>query len=268
MISVCRDGHVAVLWLDRAQRRNAMNRLLFEQLRTAMELLSDDEETRAVVIAAKGTAFSVGLDLRELGADRAGAGETISGAARARRTLDMVSVLQGAIGSVAACTKPVIAAVQGYCVGGGLDLISACDIRVCSSDATFSLREARMAMVADLGSLQRLPLIVGMGQLAELAYTAKDIDAPRAEQIGLVNAVFPDAKATLEGALLMARQIAANSPLSVQGTKAMLREVRRGEVEAGLRYVAAWNAGQLWSSDLEEALSAFLERRPPSFSGD
>ncbi|MGH9294077.1 MAG: crotonase/enoyl-CoA hydratase family protein [Acidimicrobiales bacterium] len=272
-VSVERDGHVATLWLDRAERRNAMNMEFFRLLPEKMAEVGSDPEVRAVVVAARGPAFSVGLDLTALSdlalQERGGPGGSDgSEASRARRTLENIRRLQDSISSVAACPKPVLAAIHGYCIGGGVDLVSACDIRVCSRDAVFSVRETRMAMVADIGSLQRLPLIMTMGHVAELAYTGKDVDSAFAERSGLVNAVYEDQAATLVGARAIADEIAANSPLAVQGAKAVLSEARRAEVEAGLRYVAAWNAGQLRSKDLSEAVSAFFERRPPSFSGD
>jgi enoyl-CoA hydratase len=230
-----------------------------------------DEDVRAVVIAARGPAFSVGLDLTAL----ASVGEAPSGpgdgrpspATVARRVHADVLRLQGSISSVADCPKPVVAAIHGYCLGGGVDLSSACDIRLCAADAIFSVRETRMAMVADIGSLQRLPELMPYGYVAELAYTSRDIDAVRAERMGFVNEVLTDQPAVLEAAQQLAAEIAANSPLAVQGTKAVLAEARRARVEAGLRFVAAWNAGQLRSDDLGEAVSAFFERRPPKFSG-
>ena len=129
------------------------------------------------------------------------------------------------------------------------------------------MRETKIAIVADIGSLQRLPLILSAGHLAELAYTGKDIDAARAEKIGLVNDVHPDAAAALAAAQGLAAEIAANSPIAVQGTKAVLSQPNRQRVEDGLRYVAAWNAGQLRSNDLTEAVTAFFERRPAKFTG-
>lgn len=250
-----------------------MNMEFFRLLPEKMAEVGSDPEVRAVVVAARGPAFSVGLDLTALSdlalQERGGPGGSDgSEASRARRTLENIRRLQDSISSVAACPKPVLAAIHGYCIGGGVDLVSACDIRVCSRDAVFSVRETRMAMVADIGSLQRLPLIMTMGHVAELAYTGKDVDSAFAERSGLVNAVYEDQAATLVGARAIADEIAANSPLAVQGAKAVLSEARRAEVEAGLRYVAAWNAGQLRSKDLSEAVSAFFERRPPSFSGD
>jgi len=275
VLTVERDGNVATVFLDRPEKRNAMGMPFFAQLPVVMGELGGDDDVRAVVIAARGPAFSVGLDLTALAnvggeqsADGQGNGnDRPSQAIVARRIHADVLRLQGSISSVANCPKPVIAAIHGYCLGGGVDLTSACDIRLCSADAVFSVRETRMAMVADIGSLQRLPELMPYGYVAELAYTGRDIDAVRAERMGFVNEVLPDPEATLESAQQLAGEIAANSPLAVQGTKAVLAEARRARVEAGLRFVAAWNAGQLRSDDLGEAVSAFFERRPPKFTG-
>jgi enoyl-CoA hydratase len=157
--------------------------------------------------------------------------------------------------------------VHGYCIGGGVDLIAACDIRLASADAVFSVREAKMAIVADLGSLQRLPAIIGAGHLAELAFTGKDISAERAKEIGLLNDVAADAEGVLKAARALASEIASNSPLAVQGTKAVLRANEGRTVAQGLEYVATWNAGQLASDDLTEAVTAFIEKRPAHFTG-
>ncbi len=269
------SGGVGTLWLDRAERRNTMGRTFFEDLPKAMGLLSTDPGVRAVVIAAKGRDFSVGLDLKEMGEllappdspSAASAPTPPSMAARAQAARASILRLQRSISAVADCPKPVIVAVQGYCIGGGVDLISACDIRVASSDAIFSVRETRIAIVADLGSLQRLPRIVGAGHLAELAFTGGDVDAVRARDIGLVNDVLPDAEATVEAARDLAARCAANSPLAVQGVKAVLAAGQRHEVEEGLDYVATWNAGMLASDDLVEAVTAFMQKRPPEFTG-
>jgi enoyl-CoA hydratase len=277
VLRIERDGNVATLFLNRPERRNAMNMTFFSELTSAMAELTGEAGVRAIVIAAKGPHFSVGLDLTAL-ADIAGAGPEApasaagngsgpSAAELARRTHADVLRLQAPFNAVFECPKPVVAAAHGYCIGGGVDLISACDLRVCSADSVFSVRETKMAIVADLGSLQRLPLLIGMGHVAELALTGKDIDAARAERIGLVNEVFADADATLLGAQSIAAEIAANSPVAVQGTKAVLAQIHRQQVDEGLRYVAAWNAGHLRSDDLTEAVTAFFERRPPEFTG-
>lgn len=261
----------AVLWLDRAEARNAMGRAFWADLPLAMGAVSSDPDVRAVVVAARGPHFSVGLDLKEMAAmltdgEATGAAPT-SAAARAHATRRSVVAMQAAVSAVADCPKPVIAAVQGYCLGGATDLATACDLRLASADAIFSVRETRVAMVADLGSLQRLPRIVGAGHAAELALTGRDVDAERAHAIGLVNEVFPDTGSLLAGAREMAAELAALSPLAVQGTKAILAANDGRTVRQGLDYVATWNAGMLMSNDLTEAMTAFLEKRSPRFSG-
>jgi enoyl-CoA hydratase len=161
----------------------------------------------------------------------------------------------------------VIAAITGWCIGSGLDLISACDIRVCSADARFSLREVKMAMVADLGSLQRLPALIGEGHTRELAFTGKDIDAADAARIGLVNEVFAQPEELFAAAHQLAIHIADNSPLVVQGIKQVLNASQEQSLAEGLRYVALWNTAFLQSHDLAEAFQAFMEHRAPQFQG-
>jgi enoyl-CoA hydratase len=231
------------------------------------------------VVAARGPHFSVGLDLKAMaglltGGDNRGADSgrgpgdgPPSMAVRAVAARAGVKRLQRSINAVAECPKPVIAAIHGYCIGGGVDLTSACDIRLASADAVFSVRETKVAIVADLGSLQRLPHIIGKGHVAELAYTGKDITAARAKEIGLVNEVYPDAGAVVAAARQMAADIAANSPLAVEGTKAVLTAGEDQSVAEGLEYVATWNAGVLQSDDLVEAMSAFMAKRTPEFRG-
>jgi len=277
VLSMEQDEAVATVWLDRPEARNAMGTDLWRDLPRAMAAVGTDASVRAVVVAAKGPHFSVGLDLKEMGGMLTGgaaegmepgsSGTPASMAARARAGRASVLRLQDSITAVARCPKPVIAAVHGYCIGGGVDLIAACDIRLGSADAVFSVREAKMAIVADLGSLQRLPAIVGAGHLAELAFTGKDITAERAKEIGLLNDVAADAEGARKAALALAAEIAANSPIAVQGTKAVLAANEGRTVAEGLDYVATWNAGMLASDDLVEAVTAFMEKRTPRFTG-
>jgi len=280
---------VATLWLDRPEARNAMGSDLWRDLPRAMDLLSNDNAVRVVVLAAKGPHFSVGLDLKEMGSMLTGGGSggyggsggsggtgghldgtgssPASAAGRARAARSNVLRLQDSITAVARCPKPVVAAVHGYCIGGGVDLIAACDIRLAAVGAVFSVREAKMAIVADLGSLQRLPAIIGAGHLAELAFTAKDISAERAKEIGLVNDLAADTDGVHKAARALAAEIAANSPIAVQGTKAVLAANEGRTVAEALDYVATWNAGMLASDDLTEAVTAFMEKRSPKFTG-
>jgi enoyl-CoA hydratase len=260
------DG-VAEVTLLGPGKGNAMGPDFWRELPLVFADLDRDDAVRAVVLTGSGANFSYGLDLPAMMGSWS---ELLAGKALARpRTnfLDEVRTLQHAVTSVAACRKPVIAAVSGWCIGGGLDVIAAADIRLASTDAKFSVREVKVAIVADLGSLQRLSGIVGEGHLRELAYTGRDIDAARAEKINLVNDVYPDQAELLAAARGLAADIAANPPLVVQGVKDVLGNRREQDVAAGLRYVAAWNAAFLPSEDLGEAVQAFLERRPPEFNG-
>jgi enoyl-CoA hydratase len=265
------EGHVATLWLNRPEKRNALGPAFWSDLPRAMAALGSDPDLRAVVIAARGPHFTVGLDLVAMaglaGPTAGGNGAPLSMAARSRSARAEILRMQASVTAVAECPLPVIAAIHGYCIGGGVDVAAACDIRLASADALFSVRETKVAIVADLGSLQRLPHIIGKGHVAELAYTGKDITAARAEAIGLVNGVSADAAAVLDEARDLASAIAANSPLAVQGTKAVLTAGESRPVAEGLDYVATWNAGALASDDLTEAMTAFMEKRPAVFTG-
>jgi enoyl-CoA hydratase len=260
--------HVAEVTLLGPGKGNAMGPDFWRELPVVFRSLDADPAVRAVVITGSGAHFSYGLDLPAM---MPSWGELLAGGALAAprtRFLDEIRTLQDSVTAVAACRKPVIAAVSGWCIGGGVDLIAAADIRLASADAKFSVREVKVAIVADIGSLQRLTGIIGEGHLRELALTGRDIDASRAERIGLVNDVYPTPEDTLAAARDLAAEIAANAPLVVQGAKDVLNSSREAGVAAGLRYVSAWNAAFLPSKDLGEAVQAFLERRPPRFTGE
>ena len=261
-----RYGFVVEVVLTGPGKGNAMGPDFWREMPAVFAALERDEQVRAILVRGEGKHFSYGLDLLAMGGELGVAGQPTSAYERTQ-FLDTVSRMQQAITCVAECRKPVIAAVSGWCIGGGLDLISACDVRLCSSDARFSVREVKVAMVADIGSLQRLPYIIGEGHTRELALTGKDIDAARALQIGLVNEVFESQEQLLTAARAMAEQMAENPPLVVQGVKRVLNERTREAVDDGLRYVALWNSAFLQSDDLREALTAFMERRTPKFQG-
>lgn len=268
VLTLERSGHVATLWLDNPARRNAMGPDFWADLPRAMAEVAGDDEVRAVVVAARGPHFTAGLDLSAMGAPGGADGDRRSGTQQRLRLYREVKRLQASITAVADCAKPVVAAVHGACIGGGVDLITACDVRLAAADAVFSVRETRIAMVADVGTLQRLPAILSAGHVAELVLTGKDVDADRAREIGLVNSVHPDHAGVVEAARTMAAEMAANSPLAVQGAKAVLRSGAGRAVADSLDYVALWNAAFLQSNDLSEAMTAFFEKRPPTFAGE
>ena len=264
------DGHIATLWLDRPQKRNAMSGEVVADLPRAMAAIAANGELRAVVIAGRGKSFCVGIDLASLGGSgsHGGGNEQVSGATAALRQLQGTRDFQAAISSVAECPLPVVAAIHSHCIGAGIDLITACDIRLSSEDAIFGVRETKIGIVADVGTLQRLPGIVGAGQVAELAYTGKDIGAARAEKIGLVNDVYSDADAVYAAALKLAAEIAANPPLAVRGTKFILQQGEDLTTEQSLLLNGLWTmVTTLNSNDLGEAMQAFMEKRPANFTG-
>lgn len=250
-----------------ALRATTMPPAFFRECEEVFRALAEDDELRAVVVRGPERSFSYGLDLPAAFSEH---GPLMSGGGLARdreRLRRTIRRLQGGFDAIEACPVPVIAAVHGWCIGGGLDLIAACDIRLASADAKISLRETRIAIVADLGSLQRLPPIIGQGHTRELALTGKDIDAERAAAIGLVNAVHADREAVWAAADAMARDIASNPPLTVRGVKHVLDAGRDRSVADGLDYVATYNAAMLASEDLGEAAAAFMQKRDPQFKG-
>jgi enoyl-CoA hydratase len=258
------EGHVATLWLNRPEKLNAMSADIWEDIPGAIAEIESDDSTRVVILAGRGKAFSVGIDVALLATLQPGAGSPAESNQQLYRTIRR---LQRTASSLADSPKPVIAAIHGYCLGGGMGLATACDILLASADAVFSVRETRMGLVADTGILQRLPTMIGPGQTAELAYTGKDIDAERAHAIGLVSDVFPDPTATLDAARRLANEIAESSPLVVSGIKQVLKANQGRTVEEGLEFVARWNSAYLISNDLTEAIAAFFEKRKPDFTG-
>jgi enoyl-CoA hydratase len=270
-LSIERTGAVATLWLDRPEKLNALHRGLWQSIPDAVASLDADAEVRVIVLAGRGKAFCAGIDLMDHapglagGGSLSGRGESVVGKRLA--LLEDIRRYQHTVSSLANTNKPVIAAVHGACIGAGMDLITACDIRLAAAGAKFSVRETRIAMVADVGTLQRLPRVIGDGPARELIFTGCDVDAERALAIGLVNDVLPDVGTLHERAQALAQEIAANSPLAVQGSKQVLGQSRRREVAAELEYVALWNTAFLHSDDLGEAMNAFIQRRKAEFKG-
>ncbi len=268
VIRIDRRAHVAEVVLNNPQKLNAMAPVFFDEIKRAFEELDADDTVRAIILWAEGRLFTAGLDLK------ASAGNLLAGASndqtpvqRNRALYHEIKRLQACISAPEKCRKPVIAAVHNHCIGGGVDLTTACDIRLCTEDATFSIHETKIAIVADVGTLQRISRVVGPGMAREMAYTGKRLTADRALRCGLVNDVYPDKDALLEAARAMAGEIAANSPLAVQGSKQVLNYAEQHNLEDGLEYIAQFNAAFLLSNDLTEAVSAFMQKRAPEFAG-
>ena len=271
-IRVDRRDHVAEVVLNTPDRLNAMTTKFFHEIKRAFEEIDADPEIRAVVLWAEGRMFTCGLDLKEAAngvlAPAGGNGSKRSLASQNFTVYRTIKAFQDCFTAIQTCRKPAIAAVHGKCIGGGLDLVTACDVRLASSDASFSIYETKIAIVADVGTLQRITPIVGKGLAREMAFTGRFIEAKRALAFGLVNDVVADKDALLSAARVMAAEIAGNSPIAVQGAKVVLNYSDEHTTDEGLEYVAQWNSSFIASNDVTEALTAFLEKREPQFKGD
>ena len=257
-----KEGHIAWLIMNRPEKRNTMNEAFFEGLTRHLQEFDDDPGVRVVIIRAEGKSFTAGLDLFEMGSNLQEKG------ADSREFLRKEIVrFQQSMNAIEKCRKPVIAAIHSHCIGGGVDLTSACDVRMASKDAVFSIRETRIAIIADLGTLQRLPSIIGQGWFRELALTGRDFTADEAFNMGFLTHLYDDRDALYEEARKLGEDMASNAPLAVQGVKEVILYSRDNGVYPGLAYVAAKNAAQLPSEDLEEAFKAFMEKRSPEFKG-
>ena len=264
VITVELKDHVAIVRLAKPEKFNAMGKAYFQEMREALTEIQDNERIKALIISSEGAHFSTGLDLSELSELATG----LTGGSTHRQVIlfERIQQLQAVTKILANFKIPSIATVSGYCLGGGVDLIAACSIRLCSRDSIFSIRETKIAITADLGSLQLLPSIIPRGALYELALTVRDFNAIEAKEIHFVNQVFKDKQATEEYALELANEIACNSTTAVQGTKRILDSMYNRTLLDDLEKVALWNTAFLNQDDINEVVEAFSEKRKPKFT--
>ena len=257
-------GQVATIELNRPEQANAMEARMWAELRDAMRWLDETADARVGVISGAGKHFTAGIDLGMLAGMKAQITDDCDG--RAREKLRRVILdLQDTFSSIERCRKPVIAAIHGACVGAGIDLVSACDLRYCSADAFFSVKEIDVGLTADVGTLQRLPHLVGEGIARELVYTGRKVSGAEAKELRLVNHCYADRDALMAAMRELAATLAAKPPLALRGCKEMITYARDHSVADGLNYVATWNAAMLMSTDLDESLAAGREKRAPKF---
>jgi enoyl-CoA hydratase len=261
-IAIGRDGGVAHVELAREDKLNAMDHAMFEAIGEAFRSLAADPTVRAILLTGRGKHFTAGLDL-QYASNQFPRGDDPGRATEAR--LRHIKWLQDAFSAAEEARPPVIAALHGGCIGAGVDLATACDIRLASADAFFQVAEVDVAITADLGTLQRLTHLIPEGIVRELAYTGRRMGADEAARLGLVNRVEADRESTVAAGLELARTIAAKSPLAVAGAKMSLNYSRGRTVEEGLRHVALWNAGALVSADLTAAVKGRLGKQVPEF---
>ncbi len=254
---------VAHLQLNRPERMNTLEPAFFPALRDAVRGLHDEGTARVLVVSSTGKHFSAGMAL-----DVFGSGDAMLDTGSARARLSFQETLRKLIDCFTALDEarfPVICAVQGGCIGGALDLATACDIRLCSADAFFSVQEIHIGMMADLGVLQRLVKIVPQGVAREMAYSGERMNAERAFAVGLVNKVLPDAAALLDHAMSLARDIAAKSPLAIAGSKLALNHARDHGTASALQQMTWLQSAIFDSAEMATAIAAWKGKHPAGF---
>jgi enoyl-CoA hydratase len=264
-ISLNLEQGVAEVRLDRPDKSNAMADAMWLEIRQAFAWVDATPEVRVAILSGEGRNFCAGIDLALLADIQRRTAH--SDGARSREALRrLILDMQDCLTSVERCRKPVLAAIQGACIGGAIDLVTCCDMRYAAADAVFSVREIDVGLVADVGTLQRLPRLIPEGIARELAFTGRNFLADEAERTGLINRVFASPEALTAAVRELAQAIAAKSPLATRGIKEVMNYSRDHSVADGLNFVAAWNASMLLSADLNEAITAQREKRPPRFA--
>ncbi|BBF85423.1 enoyl-CoA hydratase [Aquitalea magnusonii] len=258
------EDKVALVRFNRADKANALNQTMWQELQSVMEWADAEPAVRAVVLAGHGKHFCSGIDLSMLMGIQGAIANECEGRQR-EKLRRLILQLQDNVSSLERCRKPVVAAIHGACLGGGLDIALAADFRFAAADAVFGVREVDIGMVADVGTLQRLPGVVGQGVAREMALTGRDVAAEEALRIGLVNRLLPDADGVLAAAMASAALIASKSPLAVRGSKEMLNYARDHSVADSLNHVATWNAAMLLSEDIQKAAMASMTRQTVVF---
>ena len=260
--SLTTEAHVAHLVLNRPEAMNTMNPTFWRELHEVLSQLHKEGTARALVISSTGKHFSAGMDLQTFGSAISMDDTRAEGRAA---IFDLLTDMQHTFTLLEQLRMPVIAAIQGGCIGGAVDMVTACCMRYASADAFFCVQEINIGMVADVGTLQRLPKLLPMALVKELAYTGRRLPADKALAWGLVNEVLPTHEAAVAAALQAAKEIAGKPPVAIWGTKQVLHFARDHGVEDGLKQMG-WMQGAVWSNaNVREAITAMKEKREPQF---
>ncbi len=260
------DKSIAHIQLSRPDAMNSLNADFWREFPAMVQRIDKDALARVMVLSSTGKHFSAGIDLNVFSQWLLPPDQSNSGR-RHEAMMRNIEALQQVFTMVENARLPVVAAIQGGCIGGALDLVSACDIRYCTKDAFFTIEETKLGITADLGTLQRLPHLMPMGLVKELAYTGRRLEADEAMAVGFVNGVYDDQATLLTAVNELAADIASRSPLAVSGCKEMLNYTRDHSVQDGLKAMVMWQSGMFQPhEDLLEAFNAKTEQRAPQFS--
>lgn len=259
------EKNIAIVYLNKPDKRNAMDWDYWFELPMVIKEIDKNPDIRAFIIAARGKSFSTGLEINDF-TERFKDVLRCQTAEERKNLHQLILDMQEGMNAIENSNKASIAVVHKHCIGGALDLIAACDIRYCAEDASFSLRETKVAIVADMGSLQRLPSIIGKGNTKEMALTGRDYDSTEALKMGLVNKILPTKEDALEYAKKTAHEISENSYITQEGVKQVLRYCEGKSIKDGLDYVAAWNASFLMSKDFLETVNGFKNKTKPVYN--
>ncbi len=261
------ENRIAHIQLSRPEKRNCMSRAFWNDLPAIVRDLDRNSKARVIVISSTGLHFTAGLDLQEFGvAEGLNLGEAdVKDTQAAADFFSHVSLMQDSFSALEKCRIPVLAAIQGGCIGGGVDLATACDVRYACDGAFFTIFEVKIAMTADVGTFPRIVKLLPEGVVRELAYTGRRMGAEEALRLGFVNQVFSDQESMLNGVMEIAQEIAANAPLAVYGCKRMINYARDHSTADGLDYVAVWNMSMLKPEEMLESQRANKEKRPGKY---
>ncbi len=260
------ENNVAHIVLNRPEAFNAMPRPFWNELPTIVHDINDNAKARVIVISSTGKHFTAGMDVSVF---TDGESITASGGdphTRAEAFRQFVLTLQGSFSCLDNARIPVIAAIQGGCIGGGVDMVSACDIRYATDNAFFQIAEINIGMTADVGTFPRLCNLIPQGWVRELAYAGRRLPAAKAKEIGLVNDTFATQDAMLAHVMELAHEIAAKAPVAVAGSKRMINYARDHSIADGLDYIATWQAGMFSPPHMMEAFAAKAQKREPNFA--
>ncbi|MBD26802.1 MAG: enoyl-CoA hydratase [Acidimicrobiaceae bacterium] len=254
---------IATVTLNRGEKLNTMIPAFWSELPKAIGEINSSGEARVIILASTGKHFSAGMDLAVFSM---GSGDAQAEVGRVRANLRENALhLQDSFSCLEKARIPVLAAIQGGCIGGAVDMVTACDMRYASEDAFFCIQEINIGMTADVGTLQRLPKLIPEGVCRELAYTGRRMHSDEAKSVGLVNEVFSDQASLLDGVMEIAEEIASKSPLAIWGSKEMITYSRDHSTSDSLNYIATWQSGMFQPADMKEAFQAKAESRPSEF---